>query len=265
MYISEQQQNLRKISECCICRKEVNSNEKTIVCPDCQTIYHHKHLSLWLKIRKKCPICKNLIKHRLLQYYTNVKDNSPLYSFTISPISQYRKQKKKVNFHQIYPEEDFYLFECSHCGNIMNIHGGNSSIQCTACGSSLSINLHINLSKGYLRYTKMQDGSNRGKRSIKIQGNRGKISSRRLKLQKKEKRDIYRKKLLEQSQIELQQQIALSFNQEYLKRQNKERGRHQTISLKYFNTKNEGIERDSKKKNLSCFIPRVLKLLIKKQ
>jgi hypothetical protein len=111
----------------------------------------------------------------------------------------------------------------------------------------------------------MQDGSNRGKRSISIQRNRGKISSRRLKLQKKEKRDIYRKKLQEQSQIELQQQIALSLNQEYLKRQDKERGRHQTISLKYINIKNEGIERASKKKKLSCYILRVLKQLIKKQ
>ncbi|MFX0185197.1 MAG: RING finger domain-containing protein [Candidatus Hodarchaeota archaeon] len=248
MLILEQQQKLRTISECCICRRDINSNEKTIVSTDCQTIYHHKYLSLWLKIRRKCPICKNLIKNRLVHSYTNVKDNSSLNSSTLNQISWYRNPKNTDNFQQNHPEKDLYLFECHHCGNILNIQVGNSSIQCNACRSSISINLHVTL-------------KNHKKRRNKIQRNRGKISSRRLKQQKKVKRDIYRKELQEQSQIELQRQIALLLNQEYLKRQNQERDRHQNITSKYIIIKNEEIKHASKKTNLSNLIPRTLKQL----
>ncbi|MFX0051620.1 MAG: RING finger protein [Candidatus Hermodarchaeota archaeon] len=265
MLILEQQQKLRLISECCICRRDINSNERTIVCPDCQTIYHHRHLSLWLKIRKKCPICKKQSKKWLVHSYTDVKDNSSLNSPKINQIGQYGNPRKKNNFLKNYPEKDFYLFECHHCGNVLILQIGNSSIQCKACGSSITVNLHINLkNEGHIRsksLRKMQNEPHHKKRRISTHQNRGKISSRRLKLQKKAKRDIYRKELQERSQIELQQQIALSLNQEYLKRQSQERDRPQNTPVQYISIKSEEINYTSKKTNFSSLIPRVLKQL----
>ncbi|MFX0173682.1 MAG: RING finger domain-containing protein [Candidatus Hodarchaeota archaeon] len=265
MLILEQQQKLRIISECCICRRDINTNEKAFVCPDCQTIYHHNHLSLWLKIRKKCPICKKQIKKWLVHSYTDVKDNSSLNSSTLNQISGLRNLKKKSNFQQKYPEKDFYLFECRHCGNVLNSQDGNSSIQCKACGSFISVNIHINLkNEGHKRcksLRKKQDEPNYKQRRIITHQNREKISNRKLKLQKKVNRDIYRKELQERSQIELQQQIALSLNQEYLKRQYQERNRPQNISVQYINIKNEKINFTSKKTNFSSLILRVLKRL----
>jgi hypothetical protein len=126
--------------------------EKTIECPDSKTIYHHKHLSIWLRIRKTCPICKNLIENQPGQSYTFMKNNSHFNSFRLSHNGLYSNRKKKVSFHQIYQAENLYLLECHHCGNVLNSHLGNSIILCNVCGSSITQNFQINLrNKGHIR------------------------------------------------------------------------------------------------------------------
>jgi hypothetical protein len=175
MYLPEQQQNLRIIQECCICRKEIKHIEKTIECPDCKTIYHHNHLSLWLRIRKKCPICKNLIENQHVQSYPFRKNNSHFNSFRISPFGLYSYQKKKNSFQQIYQAENFYLFECQHCGNVLNTQVGDRLIHCKACGSSISVNTPIKVNnKGHQHSISIKKMDRRSKH--------GKISSRLVKL-----------------------------------------------------------------------------------
>jgi hypothetical protein len=86
----------------------------------------------------------------------------------------------------------------------------------------------------------------------------GKISSRKLEHQKKERQNVTRKQLQEQSEIELQQQIALLLNQEYLKRQTSLGTRHQNIHLDHIKLKNEEEKPTSKITQLFSLIPKVV-------
>ncbi|MHA1975879.1 MAG: hypothetical protein ACW98F_02290 [Candidatus Hodarchaeales archaeon] len=89
--------------------------------------------------------------------------------------------------------------------------------------------------------------------------NHEKISSRKIKQEKKERRDLAQTQLQEQSQIILQQQIALSLNQEYLNNYSQVGTRRKSTYLHHINSKNEKVGSTSKKTNFVGLIPRMVK------
>ncbi|MHA2289500.1 MAG: RING finger protein, partial [Promethearchaeota archaeon] len=251
MFLLEQQQNMSITQECCICRKYIANNEKTVECPDCKTNYHHRHLSLWLRKRKKCPICNNLIENRAIQSDTSMKKISYFNNFNLSHTSLYSNRKKQNSFQQIYQTENIYLFECRYCGNVLNIHVGNRFVHCNACGSSITLNFHLNLKyKGYLHPINLKKKNKKH--------NHEKISSRKIELQKKERRNLTRTQMQELSQIELQQQIALSLNQEYMKTYAPVEPPRQYNYLPHIDSTNEDEESPLKKQSFFSLIPRIL-------
>ncbi|MHA2175778.1 MAG: hypothetical protein ACXACP_04030 [Candidatus Hodarchaeales archaeon] len=133
----------------------------------------------------------------------------------------------------------------------MNTQVGDRLIHCKACGSSISVNTPIKVNnKGHQHSISIKKMDRRSKH--------GKISSRLVKLQKKEKRDLTKTQFQERSQIELQQQIALSLNQEYMKRQTSLGTRHQNIHLDHIKLKNEEEKPTSKITQLFSLIPKVV-------
>ncbi|MFX0124366.1 MAG: RING finger protein [Candidatus Hodarchaeota archaeon] len=214
-YVTAQQLNIRK-SECCICRRNISNNEELIVCPDCQTIYHRTHLSLWLKIRNKCPICKNKIRNR----YTASSITKDLTQQSVISL----QRKCKVNIRSS-PRGDSFVLECPHCKNILESQIYGVLSQCQVCGSRISwindLESRIkNLDNPILNFERNNSiRLNKNRRS----GNR-KISYRTIQRQKAKKREFFRKKLQKEALLESQDQM-LSLNLTY--------SRNRTNLLKY--------------------------------
>jgi len=244
-HIVIQQQKLRKINECCICRRSITKNEEIVICSDCQTIYHHKHLSLWLKIRKQCPICKRRIGNHNIYSFDDIKAFHSAISKDISKnriISNQRKQKGKIR--PSYIRGDSFVLECPHCKNILDSLTYKGLSQCQMCGSRISwINDLVSSIKNLNNLTHDK------KKRIRIKnfcGNRGKndrrISFRNIQRQKERKRKFFQKELQKQAEMESQDQILL-LNKDYLKRQTQLLGHKQYIPLRI-------IEFEDKKENL---------------
>lgn len=223
-YVNIQKQKLKKICECCICRRPITKTEEIAVCPDCQTIYHRTHLSIWLKIRKKCPICKNIIRNRYLHSYFDIKDHNSSISNDTSlngVISSQSKYKGNNRISSIIG--DSIILECPYCKNILESPINNVLSQCQICGAWISwindLESKIkNLDTLYLYKTKKR------KRS-RLRRNKGqmdrKINYRHIQRQKEKEREYFREELQQQAQLESQNQKLL-LNQDYLRRQSQQ-------------------------------------------
>lgn len=42
---------------CQICRQKIGSEENTVSCPKCKTVYHYPHFAEWVKMKGECPTC----------------------------------------------------------------------------------------------------------------------------------------------------------------------------------------------------------------
>ncbi|MFX0015101.1 MAG: RING finger protein [Promethearchaeota archaeon] len=227
--LAVQWQNLiasSQLSECCICRRTISKNEEIVVCPNCQTIYHRTHLSLWLKIRKKCPICKNIIKNRYLQSYFGIKDPDSSINIDISKKGVISCQRKHSN------SKNSIALECPYCKNILESSVIGVLTQCKICGSYISwagdFESRIkNLDEPFLYK------SNKIKKTRFSRNNEhtDKINYRNIKRQKEKNREIFRKELQKQTLLESQDQMFL-LNQDYLRRQLQVPNYKQDLSLR---------------------------------
>lgn len=243
LYIVVQQQKLGIIGECCICRREITRNEDTIICPDCHTIYHSKHLSLWLKIRKKCPICKNIIKNHYPPFYVDTKDiylsiNRNTSYFSVNS----HQNRRRINIREFPIKEDSFILECPHCTNILDSHTYGVSSQCQTCGSRISwkyfLESRIKSLDNLPTFKKKKIRINKRVFS-RIKGqNVRKINHRNIKRQKEVNREDFRKRLEEQTQLELQD-LMLSFNKDFPKRQRQIPNHDQYIPLRMIEFRNK--------------------------
>ena len=207
-----QRQTLRN-RECCICRRTISKNEEIVVCPDCQTIYHRKHLSLWLKIRKKCPICKNIIRNCSQSFHFDMGDPYSSRNINISPNGLTSHQSGwKVHTRKSSLRGGFIALECPHCKNILEL--STSGTTCHLCGSHISwINDLESCVKNLEDLTHFRTKKNKRGRSTRERYAR-KISYRKIEQEKQKKRKSFRNELQKQKQSESQEELFL-LNQAY--------------------------------------------------
>ncbi|MFX1286661.1 MAG: RING finger protein [Promethearchaeota archaeon] len=215
------------------------------MCPNCHTIYHWTHLSIWLKIRKKCPICKNIIRNGYNSFYYDLKER---YSASNNEISQTsvipRRRNQRVPTRKHSLRGDSIVLECPHCQNILEPSNLGEVSQCQMCGSQISwINdlesriKHLN-NLPLFRPKKHKRG-NGGR-------NDSKLSYRNIEQQKEKKRELLRKELQEQTQLKSQEQM-LVLNQDYFRRKIPHPRYEQSLPLRIINL--EEIKKNPKKIN----------------
>jgi hypothetical protein len=93
---------------CCICRRKILESEIIKQCPNCQTYFHSKHLSIWLDIRKKCPIC-----HCYL-YRAN---------------SSYPRLNTRISF-----VKKWKFYRCYYCNHTWEARSSGHQLFCPGCG-----------------------------------------------------------------------------------------------------------------------------------
>ncbi len=200
MYLSIQDQLLRAIGECNICRREIMTTEEILCCPICQTIYHANHLNIWLKIKNKCPICRNKITT----------------SYKKAIVCSKEMRQKKQTLSGYLPIISNYInLKCSHCQTNIDFRLKKESDQCHICGSRIFwpnraqrfklINKKLN---------RLYSNNNRNRKPINKP--QKKINDRKIKRMKEQEKKQLQDSLQEQTRLELLDDILL-INQEYFR------------------------------------------------
>ncbi|MFX0085208.1 MAG: hypothetical protein ACFFAU_06010 [Candidatus Hodarchaeota archaeon] len=177
------------------------TNEEIICCPICQTIYHSRHLSIWLKIKNKCPICGNKITNSYKEAIVCTKEIF---------------QKKQTLSGHLPIRWNYLNLECVHCHNNIDLRVKTTSDQCKICGSSIfwvnkaqRLKL-IKKNSNNIYYKNNRDRKPINKPQIK------KINERKIKKIKEQERKRLQDFLQEQTRLELLDEVVL-INQEYLR------------------------------------------------
>ena len=55
------------LTECAICKRELNFGDSISSCPHCSTQFHDIHIKEWLKIKGNCPTCRIDLKEENLR------------------------------------------------------------------------------------------------------------------------------------------------------------------------------------------------------
>ncbi len=57
----------KKAAVCMICKLYLKSNQNATQCPMCESMFHHKHIADWLRVKGKCPVCQQNLRIESLQ------------------------------------------------------------------------------------------------------------------------------------------------------------------------------------------------------
>ncbi len=57
----------KKPAVCMICKLSLKGNQNATQCPMCESMFHQKHISDWLRVKGKCPVCQQTLRLESLQ------------------------------------------------------------------------------------------------------------------------------------------------------------------------------------------------------